>query len=300
MSRDSPISSPVLIEALGRQDSAPRSDQAGSPLYCETMTRVVDGSLGHKQPPPFSGEEPAVIPVLAHSHSGSIAPACATSNRDSTISYAQNDRGTISKRLEAALCVANPSETVQDITVLQTQNNRNSTIEYAQMDRGMISSKLRTHLHVVNPTIEPAPKTPSNRDSTGSYVYTDRDYIPRSVYRPLIVIIQTDDLIFDESTLDNIAAHAQDNEELALPSPLPNTTRVSQFGPASSAQLHLEREQMDDDREDFIMSAREIRLLYRSASKMFLGKLTNGLKKVRSQLETPRGCVEYTYTEPSS
>ena len=307
ISRDCHASGPVLTDALRRQDSVHQPDQAASPPCPAKISGAVDGSLGHAQTPPFSGEEPAEVPVLTHSQSGGIARAYSPSNRDSTISYAPGDHSITANGHRAPLRVVNASsissprmlsrrssyvEFDQDSVVSPTQSNRDSTIEYAQLDRGIISNNLHTNLQIANSTLNSTRNVPSNRDSTGSYVYTDRGALGHVLQAPLTVMNPTNLRIIDTIDEEPEIQYDQRDEEtrrrhsLALVNALPEATQLDQLDPDFSTYQHQlelsERVLGDDDRASVFRGNRKVHQLSRSASAALVRPLKDGLTKVRA------------------
>ncbi|EAT76960.1 hypothetical protein HBI56_201700 [Parastagonospora nodorum] len=307
VSRDRPISGPVLTEALRRQDSAHQPDQALSPLYSKTVAVVSDGSLAHEKTPPFPRDEPVDISVHVNSDSGSGAPAWTPNNRDSIISYAQNDHGITSNGHRVPLRVVNASsipsprmlsrqssyvEYDQDVTVPRTQSSRNSTIEYAQIDRGIISNHLHANLQVANFTMNSTLNAPSNRDSTGSYVYTDRGALGYVLQAPLTVMnpanLRFIDTINEEPDIqyDQRGEETRRRRSLGLVNALPEATQLDQLDPNFSTHQHQlehsERVLGDDDGASVFRGNRKIHRLSRSASAALLRPLKDGFTKVRA------------------
>jgi hypothetical protein len=181
-----------------------------------------------------------------------------------------------------------PTEThiAAPVTTSPNHSNHSSTV---YIDHGRIDPALR----IVNLTVVSNTDTPWMRDSTGSYV---RDH--GTIQQTLGAFLQVTNP--DTSPMPVVPitsypyhiARPRSNAPLrlvnALPEvdPLPDTTRLSQLGPAFSKQARDERVRMDDDREDTVHGGRPVVILHRSASAKVLQPYKTGLEKAQEYIDS--------------
>jgi hypothetical protein len=171
------------------------------------------------------------------------------SNRNSTIEYAQIDRGIISNHLHANLQIANFTMN----STLNAPSNRDSTGSYVYTDRGALGYVIQTPLTVMNPTN----------------------------LRFIDTINEEPDIQYDQHDEET---HRR--RSLGLVNALPEATQLDQLDPDFSTYQHqlklAERVLGDDDRASVFRGNRKIHRLSRSASAALLRPLKDGFTKVRA------------------